>query len=42
MDTGHVAKKVPSSLINMYLTIRYFIDTDTDLLIPVSAGIHTH
>jgi len=39
MDTGRVAKRVPVGIINGYLTTRYFIDTDTDLMIHMSTGI---
>jgi hypothetical protein len=41
MGTGRVAKQVPAGILNGYLTIRYFMDTDTDLMIPVPAGIRT-
>ena len=41
MGTGRVVKRVPTGIINGYLTIRYFMDTDTDLMIPVPAGIRT-
>ena len=39
MDTGRVAKRVPADIINGYLTTRYFMDTD--MMIPVPAGIRT-
>ena len=39
--TGRVAKRIPAGKINGYLTTRYFMDTDTDLMIPVPAGIRT-
>ena len=41
MDTGRVAKRVPADIINGYLATRYFMDTDTDMMIPVPAGIRT-
>jgi len=41
MGTGRVVKRVPTGIINGYLTTRYFMDTDTDLMIPVPAGIRT-
>jgi len=42
MGTGRVAKRVPADIINGYLATRYFMDTDTDMMIPVPAGIRTH
>jgi len=39
MGTEQVAKRVSTGIINRYLTICYFMDTDTDLMIPVSTGI---
>jgi hypothetical protein len=41
MGTGRVAKRVPAGKINGYFTTRYFMGTDTDLMIPVPAGIRT-
>ena len=41
MGTGRVAKRVPADIINGYLATRYFMDTDTDMMIPVPAGIRT-
>jgi len=41
MGTGRVVKRVPTGIINGYLTTRYFKDTDTDLMIPVPVGIRT-
>ena len=41
MDTGRVGKRVPADIINGYLTTRYFMNTDTDMMIPVPAGIRT-
>jgi len=41
IGTGRVAKRVPTGIINGYLTTRYFMDTDTDLMIPVPASIRT-
>jgi len=35
MSTGRIAKWVFVGIINEYLTTRYFIDTDTDFMIPV-------
>jgi len=34
MGTGRVVKRVSTGIINGYLTTRYFMDTDTDLMIP--------
>jgi len=42
MGTERVAKRVSAEIINGYLTIRYFMGTDTDLMMPVPAGIRTH
>jgi len=39
MDTERVVKRVSAGIINGYLTICYFMGTDTDLMIPVPAGI---
>ena len=41
MGTGRVVKRVPAHVINGYLATRYFMDTDTDMMIPVPAGIRT-
>ena len=41
MGTGRVAKRVPADIINGYLTTRYFMDLDTDMMIPVPADIRT-
>jgi len=41
MGTRRVAKRVPAGIINGYLTTRYFMDTDTDLMIAVPAGVRT-
>jgi len=41
MSTGRVAKRIPADIINGYLATRYFMDTDTDMMIPVPAGIRT-
>jgi len=41
MGTGRVVKRVPADRINRYLATRYFMDTDTDMMIPVLAGIST-
>ena len=35
MGTRQVAKRVPADIINGYLTTCYFMDTDTDMMIPV-------
>jgi len=42
MGTGRVANWVPVGIINRYLTIRYYMNTDTDLMIPVPAGIPSY
>ena len=42
MGTGRVAKRVPAGIINGYLTTCYFMDTDTDMMMPMLAGICTH
>jgi len=39
MGTGRVAKRVPAGIINGYLTTRYFMDTDTDLMVSVPVNI---
>jgi len=39
MGTGRVAKQVPEGIINGYLTTRYFMDTDTDLMVSVPINI---
>lgn len=41
MGTGRVAKRVPTGILNGYLTTRYFMDMDIDLMIPVPTGIRT-
>ena len=41
MGTGRVAKRVPASIINGYLTTHYFMGTDTDMMMPMPAGIRT-
>jgi len=41
MGMGRVARWVSMDIINWYLTTRYFMEADTDLMIPVPAGIRT-
>jgi hypothetical protein len=38
--TGRVAKRVSMGIINGYLTTHYYIDRDTDLLVPIPTGTH--
>jgi len=35
MGTGQVAKRVTTGIINGYLTTHYYMDTDTDLIVPI-------
>jgi hypothetical protein len=36
-----VAKRVSTGIINGYLTTRYYMDTDTDLIVSIPTGTHT-
>jgi hypothetical protein len=35
---GQVAKRVSTGIINRYLTTHYYMDTDTDLIVPIPMG----
>jgi len=41
MGMGRVDKRVLAGVINGHLTTRYFMDTDTNIMMPVHAGILT-
>ena len=33
--TGRVTKRVSTGIMNEYLTTHYYMDTDTDLIVPI-------
>ena len=40
LGMGRVAKRVSTCIINGYLTVHYYMGTDTDLIVSVPTGTH--